>query len=104
MSTKRESPTARDLLDHEIVDAQGNACGMVDALEIAGVGKDARIVALLTGPGAWAQRLPALPRIVARWLFGQRVVRIAIEDVADVSEVVQLGKSVKSLELVPGGS
>jgi hypothetical protein len=92
MSSKRVSPAARDLLDHEIVDARGNACGMVDALETDGTGEGARIVALLSGPGAWAPRLPALPRVVARWLFGERVTRIPIEDVADVSEVVQLRK------------
>jgi sporulation protein YlmC with PRC-barrel domain len=90
MSARTVTHAARDLLDHEIVDAQGNACGMVDGLEIEGTGAHARIVALLVGPGAWLPRLPALPRVVARWLFGERVVRIPIEAVSEVAETVQL--------------
>src|SRR5438105_1195735 len=90
MSARVETHQASELLDHEIVDADGNACGMVDGLEIAGSGSNARVIALLVGPGAWLPRLPALPRVVARWLFGERVVRIPIEAVADVSEVVRL--------------
>jgi hypothetical protein len=81
-----------DVLDHEIVDAEGNPRGMVDALELEGKGADARIVALFTGPGAWLPRLPALPRVVARWMFSERVVRIPIGDVSEVSEVVRLKK------------
>jgi hypothetical protein len=90
LSARIETHFARELLDHEIVDADGNACGMVDGLEIEGAGANARVVALLVGPGAWLPRLPALPRVVARWLFGERVVRIPIEAVSDVSEVVTL--------------
>jgi len=90
MSARVETHAAHELLDHEIVDADGNACGMVDGLQIEGSGARARVVALLVGPGAWLPRLPALPRVVARWLFGERVVRIPIEAVSDVSEVVRL--------------
>jgi len=90
MSARVETHAAHELLDHEIVDADGNACGMVDGLQIEGSGTRARVVALLVGPGAWVPRLPALPRVVARWLFGERVVRIPIEAVSDVSEVVRL--------------
>jgi sporulation protein YlmC with PRC-barrel domain len=90
MSPRVETHAAHELLDHEIVDADGNACGMVDGLEIEGSGAQAHVVALLVGPGAWLPRLPALPRVIARWLFGERVVRIPIEAVRDVSEVVRL--------------
>jgi hypothetical protein len=90
MSGRVETHAAAELLDHEIVDADGNACGMVDGLEIEGAGAHAQVVALLVGPGAWQLRLPALPRVVARWLFGERVVRIPIEAVSEVTEVVRL--------------
>jgi hypothetical protein len=90
MSPHTEAHAAHELLDHEIVDAHGNACGMVDGLEIEGSGAHARVVALLVGPGAWLPRLPALPRVIARWLLGERVTRIPIEAVSDVSEVVRL--------------
>jgi hypothetical protein len=93
MSARSETHAAHELLDHEIVDADGNACGMVDGLEIEGSGAHARVVALLVGPGAWLPRLPALPRVVARWLLGGRVVRIPIEAISDVSEVVRLRKA-----------
>ena len=92
MSARTEAHAAHELLDHEIVDAEGNACGMVDGLEVEGSGTHARVVALLVGPGAWLPRLPALPRVVARWLLGERVVRIPIVAVSDVSEVVSLKK------------
>jgi hypothetical protein len=93
MSARSETHAAHELLDHEIVDADGNACGMVDGLEIEGSGAHARVVALLVGPGAWLPRLPALPRVVARWLLGERVVRIPVEAISDVSEVVRLRKA-----------
>jgi sporulation protein YlmC with PRC-barrel domain len=92
VSARIETHAASELLDHEIVDADGNACGMVDGLEIEGSGANARVVALLVGPGAWLLRLPALPRVIARWLFGERVVRIPVEAISDVSEVVTLKK------------
>lgn len=92
MSPRVATHAAHELLDHEIVDADGNACGMVDGLEIEGAGAHARVVALLVGPGAWLPRLPALPRVVARWLVGERVVRIPIEAVDSVSEVVRLAR------------
>ena len=90
MSVRVATHGAHELLDREIVDADGNARGMVDGLDIEGRGAQARVVALLVGPGAWLSRLPALPRVIARWLFGERVIRIPIEAVSDVSEVVRL--------------
>ena len=90
MSARVVGHGTRELLDHEIVDADGIPRGMVDGLEIEGRGAAARVVALLVGPGAWLPRLPALPRVIARWLFGERVIRIPIEAVSDVSEVVRL--------------
>jgi sporulation protein YlmC with PRC-barrel domain len=90
MSARTVTHSAQDLLDHEIVDSQGNACGMVDGLEIEGTGAQAHVAALLVGPGAWLPRLPALPRVVARWLLGERVVRIPIEAVSEVAETVKL--------------
>ena len=96
MTARAQTHAAHELLDHEIVDADGNACGMVDGLEIEGSGTQAHVVALLVGPGAWLPRLPALPRVIARWLFGERVIRIPIEAVSDVAEVVKLERETVS--------
>jgi len=89
----------RDLLDHELQDVDGVSCGMVDDLEIRHEEGRLEVLAILAGPGAWQARLPALPRVVARWLFGHRRVRVPIGEVAAVSEVVTLRSRATDLHL-----
>lgn len=98
--TRRESLDAlRDVLDHELQDVDGVSCGMVDDLEIRRDDAGLEVLALLVGPGAWQARLPALPRLVARRLFGRRRVRVPIDEVASVSEVVTLRSRATDLGL-----
>lgn len=90
------NPTGRiklvsQLLDLPIVDRDERSCGIVDDVEFSGsAGKEARISALLVGPGAYRGRL-------AKWLFwlvrkiaGDRMARIPANAVAEVGSVVKL--------------
>ena len=81
----------RDVLDHEIVDASGVACGMVDDVDLAfEPGKAAQVVALLVGPGASQRRLPAPIAALAGRIFGRGEHRIEWRHVARIAERVEL--------------
>jgi sporulation protein YlmC with PRC-barrel domain len=80
----------REVLDHEIVDADGVPCGRVDDIELDWTPNGPGVVALLLGPGAWVPRLPRPWRGAARWLFGRARVRIPWAEVEEVSTVVRL--------------
>jgi sporulation protein YlmC with PRC-barrel domain len=90
----------RDVLDHELVDAEGVSCGMVDeiAFEVSGNGTP-QVAALLVGPGAWAPRLPALFGVAAAKLFGRHVVRVPWSQVQEIGEVIRLKATASSLGL-----
>ena len=94
----------RDLLDHEVIDCHGTSCGMVDDVELApngaGINTTApKIVALWSGPGAWAPRLPAFARIAVRAVAGARRRRIDFGEVSEISEVIRLKSTATSLRL-----
>jgi sporulation protein YlmC with PRC-barrel domain len=90
----------RDVLDHEIVDAEGTSCGTVDDIEIA-ISDDAEpsVKSLLVGPGAWGRRVPALIELCARMLFGTQIVRVPWHEVAEVSETIRLKSMASELGL-----
>ena len=91
---------ARDVLDHEIVDADGVPCGTVDDIEFDGdAGGALRVVALLTGPGAMHASLPRPLAHLARRLFGARRIRVPWSEVASVRERVALRVPAKALRL-----
>lgn len=89
----------REVLDHELVDANGVSCGMVDDVEFADTPRGPVPVALFAGPGAWGPRLPALAALVARGLFGVRRVRVPWEAVDDIGETIRLKTSAGALGL-----
>jgi sporulation protein YlmC with PRC-barrel domain len=99
MTTTRRFDAMRDLLDHELLDADGVSCGMVDDMEIAPTSGGMAVVALLVGPGAWDARLPALLRVVVRHVTGRKRVRIPFDQVARINEVVELRSRAASLAL-----
>ncbi len=90
----------RDVLDHDIVDADGVRCGMVDDIEFA-EGPDATPVlgALLVGPGAWQTRLPALAGVVSAWAFGRGRTRIPWSEVAELTQSIKLKRRASELGL-----
>jgi sporulation protein YlmC with PRC-barrel domain len=97
---QRRFELMRDLLDREIVDADGTSCGMVDDIEF-GYPKDKQPVvkALLVGTGAWADRLPALLAAICTAMFGRTIVRVPWEEVDQVTEIVKLKSKASTLQL-----
>jgi len=90
MTKPKPFDLVRDLLDHELVDVDHVPCGRVDDIELELTPQGLSISALLVGPGAWSPRLPALARMIARAMFGRERVRVPIEEVIDIGDVVQL--------------
>jgi hypothetical protein len=87
------------VLDHELIDVDNVSCGMVDDIELSNTGDGPTVKALLVGPGAWINRLPALLQWPAEKLFGRQVVRVSWEHVAHVSETIQLESKASALGL-----
>jgi sporulation protein YlmC with PRC-barrel domain len=60
-----------EVLDRQLVDAEGELCGKVDDLELDSRGGRARVTAIVFGPAAWPDRLPRLLAPLARRLVAQ---------------------------------
>jgi sporulation protein YlmC with PRC-barrel domain len=99
MSAPRDFALRRELLDHELVDVNGVACGIVDDIELVAASGGPVVAALRIGPGAWVPRLPAWLAWPARRLFELHEVRVPWEHVAEVSEVIRLDVSAGALGL-----
>ena len=89
----------REVLDHEVVDAEGTSCGMVDDIEFTAGAGGPEVAALLIGPGAWTPRLPALFALLCERLFGRGVVRVPWSEVSEISETVRLRSKAGALGL-----
>ena len=82
-----------DILDHEVIDAEGLPCGMVDDVVLDGrPGAPLAIVALLVGPGAWLPRTIWPLRVVAALFVGRRRVRVPWSAVTSVQERIVLAE------------
>ena len=80
-----------EILDHEVIDAEGMPCGMVDDIVLEGrPGAPLAIVALLVGPGAWLRRALWPVRIVAGLVVGRQRVRVPWSAVVSVHERIVL--------------
>jgi sporulation protein YlmC with PRC-barrel domain len=95
-----EVDIALSVLDHQLVDAEGNNCGKVDDLVIAGLDGDApEVVEILVGGNAWRSR-GRLGRFAAR-LTGNAV-HVPWSEVDAVTAVVTLKRSAAELRLDRG--
>jgi sporulation protein YlmC with PRC-barrel domain len=91
-----------NLLDRQLLDADGRRCGKVDDIALEGApGGDFEVVAILCGPGVWRARAGVIGRIAA-WLGGGGRVRIPWDEVADVGSHVELRKRAEELRLGRG--
>ena len=100
MSTITEVDIALGILDHQLVDADGQNCGKVDDLEIAGLDGDSpQVVEIIVGGSAWRSR-GLLGRLAAR-LSGDAV-HVPWPEVDFVSSVVTLKRSAAELRLNRG--
>ena len=100
MNTVIEVDIALSILDHQLVDGDGQNCGKVDDLEIAGLDTDSpEIVEILVGGNAWRSR-GLLGRLAAR-LAGDAV-HVAWSEVGSVTSVVTLKRPAAELRLNRG--
>jgi len=88
------------LLDLPLIDRNGEYCGVVDDVEFSGgPGKEAKLAALLVGPGAYAGRMPGWAMAIVGILAGDRVTRVPIGKVKSIKSFVQLKATAKELGL-----
>src|SRR5207249_11410211 len=70
-TTLFRSDLGLNVLDHQLLDAEGRRCGKVDDLALeGGPGEDLELAAMLCGPGVWRGRAGLTGRIAA-WLGGR---------------------------------
>jgi sporulation protein YlmC with PRC-barrel domain len=98
-----EFEVAYRLLDAELIDCDGWRCGRVDDLEIEGEpGSPAHLAAILSGPGASAQRVPRGMRRITSRLLGEELVRVPWDAIEDIAETVRLKRGREDLGLGSG--
>jgi len=88
------------LLDLPLIDRDGLYCGIVDDIELTGgVGKEAKLRALLVGPGAYIGRMPGWMIALVRLVAGDRVTRVPVSSVDSIGSAVHLKATAVSLGL-----
>jgi len=88
------------LLDLPIIDKDGRFCGIVDDIELSGTaGKEARVKALLVGPGAYQGRMLGWMFWIVRKIAGDRMARVPAEQVTEIGSVVKLKSRAETLGL-----
>ena len=100
MSKPTDVDIALSILDHQLVDGDGQNCGKVDDLEIAGLDGDSPEVAeILVGGNAWRSR-GLLGRLAAR--LSGNAVHVPWREVDSVTSVVTLKRPAAELRLNRG--
>jgi hypothetical protein len=88
------------LLDLPLLDKNHRWCGVVDDVEFEGsAGKDARIKALLVGPGAYSGRMPTWLYWLVGKVAGVRVSRVPLDEIETISAAVHLKCSAEQVGL-----
>ena len=91
---------AADVRDLQIIDSQGNYCGIVDDIELEGkVGGKLAPAALLVGPGAYRHRVGRLPLRLIHMIAGDHMVRVPWSEIEHITSVVTLRRSAEALGL-----
>ncbi|HZC37673.1 MAG TPA: hypothetical protein VE221_03235 [Sphingomicrobium sp.] len=89
-----------ELLDLPIIDKDERSCGIVDDIEFSGrPGNEMRMRALLVGPGAYEERLPAWMFWFVRKIAGDRMVRVPTGEIIEIGAVVKLKCTAEKLGL-----
>lgn len=79
------------LLDLPLIDKDGKYCGIVDDIELdGGAGRETRLAALLVGPGAYQGRMPGWAMWLVRQIAGDRITRVAVQDIKTIDSLVHL--------------
>ncbi len=91
---------AADVRDLQIVDSDGEYCGIVDDLAFDGKpGKTARVAAILVGPGTYGGRLPRWMAWLAGRIAGEKTVRVPWAEVEKIDSMVRLRSRAGALGL-----
>ena len=100
MSKVTDVDIALSILDHQLVDGDGQNCGKVDDLEIAGLDGDSpEVVQILVGGKAWRSR-GLLGRLAAS--LSGNAVHVPWSEVDSVTSVVTLKRPCAKLRLNAG--
>lgn len=105
---EREVDLVYRLLDSQLLDVDGRRCGRADDLEIeGGPGEPAHVLHILSGHGAWPNRLPRRLRRWGRKAFGPEVIgdtvaRVPWSEVEDVDDTINLRQPAAELGLARG--
>ena len=100
MSKVVEVDIALGILDHQLVDRDGQNCGKIDDLEISGLNGDSpEVVEILVGGNAWRSR-GLLGRLAAR--LSGNAVHVPWHEVESVTSVVSLKRSAAESRLNRG--
>jgi sporulation protein YlmC with PRC-barrel domain len=92
-----------EVLDMQLVDADGRRCGRVDDIELAGSPPVA--VALLAGAGAQPDRLAGrrlrrlARRVTGPAVLGRNVIRVPWHEIDEIGSVVRLRRKADELDL-----
>jgi len=97
MNHSRSLKVFADLRDLELFDSEGELCGIADDVEFDSA--SLKIVAILTGPGAYVRRLPQPLRWILRRLAGERLHRIPWSAVEHVTSRITLNRTATDLGL-----
>jgi sporulation protein YlmC with PRC-barrel domain len=90
---------ALGILDHQLVDADGENCGKVDELELRGIDGEPEVVEIVVGGNAWRTRGWS-GRLASR--LGGNAVHVPWSEVESVSAVVRLKRTAAELGLGRG--
>jgi len=100
MSKVTEIDIALSVLDHQLIDGDGNNCGKVDDLEIAGLdGETPEVVEIIVGGNAWRSR-GFLGKLAAH--LAGNAVHVPWPEVDSVTSVVTLKRPAAGLRLNRG--
>ena len=98
--TAKSLKALSQIRDLEIVDSEGELCGVCDDIEFEGApGKPLRIMALLVGPGAYRGRVWAWVRPLVKLLGGDGMVRVPWTAVEHVTSRITVNVTAQSLGL-----
>jgi hypothetical protein len=78
-----------ELLDLPLLDSEGSYCGIVDDVELEGT-RQLKLTALLVGPGAYRERMPAWLFWLVKAIAGDRVTRVSLDMVRTITDSVHL--------------
>jgi len=100
MNQTTDVDLALGILDHQLVDSEGNNCGKVDDLQITGLDGDSpEVEEILVGGNAWRSR-GFLGRLAAR--ISGDAVHVPWHEVESVTSVVILKRPAAELRLDRG--